>query len=88
MLRSMPVYIVLHHGNEIARISAVSYRQAMKRAARFGRVEVIASGNVDCARDDNRTAGVHNVGKVGGRKPYATPGFDARVAALREAAGI
>lgn len=90
MTNAMPTFIALKNGVELGVIHAVSYRQAIKRAATTFRCrcEVIAVGNVNVAKADNRTAGDHNVAKVGGRRPYATPGFDERVAALREAAGI
>ena len=90
MQNTIPTFIALKNGVELGVVHAVSYRQAMQRArATFRcRCEVIAAGNKALAYGDNHSEGDHNVGKVGGRRPYATPGFDERVAALREAAGL
>lgn len=80
MINSIPTFDCIRHGNLLGKVSAVSYKQAMKRAERlYGRCEVITVDGV--AKADNRRAGTHNEGRVNGRAPYAVGNFDARRAA-------
>lgn len=80
MIKSMPTFDCIRHGNLLGKVSAVSYAQAMRRAERlYGRCEVITVDGV--AKADNRRAGDHNEGRVHGRAPYAVGDFEARRAA-------
>lgn len=81
MTNAMPTFTVLRNRTELGTVSAVSYDQAMQRAKKaYGRCEVIAAGNVTIDRKA-RTVGPLE-GFTHGRAPYATPGFEARRAAL------
>jgi hypothetical protein len=81
MTSTMPTFTVLKNGNFVGYVNGVSYAQALARAnGRFGRCEVIATGN---ARMDRK--GRHADSFTHGRSPYPTPGFEARRAALIEA---
>jgi hypothetical protein len=78
MTNSMPTFRVLKNTNFVGYVNAVSYAQAIERAVNlYGRCEVIACGN---ARMDRK--GRHADSYSHGRRPYATPGFEARRAAL------
>ncbi|MEQ6333000.1 hypothetical protein [Sphingobium sp. MK2] len=78
MTNPMPTFIALRNMVELGTISAVSYAQAKKRArTAYGRCEVIAVGNVAIDRK-----GRYEDSRTHGRAPYATPGFEARRAAL------
>lgn len=81
MTNTMPTFAVLKNTNLVGYVNAVSYEQAIARAiGLYGRCEVIAQGN---ARMDRK--GRHADSYSHGRSPYATPGFEARRAALIEA---
>jgi hypothetical protein len=78
MTNTMPTFTVLKNKVQIGVVSAVSYEQALARAVgRYGRCEVVANGN---ARMDRK--GRHADSYSHGRRPYATPGFEARREAL------
>jgi hypothetical protein len=78
MTNPMPLFIATRNNVELGTISAVSYGQALKRArTAYGRCEVLAVGNVNIDRK-----GRHADSRTDGRAPYATPGFEARRAAL------
>lgn len=86
MKNSMPAFTVLKNKVAVGTVSAVSYDQALARAyGRFGRCEVIANGNVAIDRAANGKRGRSDQSFTHGRAPYATPGFEARRAALIEA---
>ncbi|ARK07595.1 hypothetical protein LAV_00220 [Sphingobium phage Lacusarx] len=78
MRNSMPLFTVLKNKVVVGQVSAVSLEQAKGRAyGRFGRCEVIANGNVPMdAKGRHADCFTH------GRRPYATPGFEERRAAL------
>lgn len=86
MNNAMPTFTVLKNKVFQGTVSAVSYDQALARAyGRFGRCEVVASGNVNIDRASNGKRGRNDKSFTHGRAPYATPGFEARRAALIEA---
>lgn len=71
-------FIATRHNVELGTVNAVSYRQAMRRAdTLFGRCELLPVG--DKALD--RVSHVSEA-RTHGRRPCATPGFEARRAAL------
>ncbi len=86
MTDSMPRFVILRNGVELDVIGAVSYEQAIVRARKaYGRCEVIAVGNVKMDKAANGKRGRNDMNRTHGRSPCATPGFEARRAALIEA---
>ena len=82
MKNAMPTFAVLKNKTLLGYVSAVSYEQAIARAyGRYGRCEVNACGNVAIDRNA-KTKGRNDMSYSHGRAPYATPGFEARRAAL------
>lgn len=83
MRNAMPTFTVLKNKLVVGTVSAVSYDQAVARAyGRYGRCEVIANGNVAIDKAANGKRGRNDQSFTHGRRPYATPGFEARRAAL------
>lgn len=88
MTNSMPTFTVLVNKLAIGRVSAVSHKQAMRRAtalakaAGYTRFEMEAEGNVRIDRAARENFVVADTSYNRGRAPYATPGFEARRAAL------
>lgn len=88
MTNSMPTFTVLVNKLAIGRVNAVSHGQAMLRAATlarkagYSRFEIVAEGNVRLDRKARDNFAVSDTSYVAGRARYATPGFDARRAAL------
>lgn len=89
MTNAMPAFTVLVNKLAIGRVNAVSHSQAMTRAATlarkagYDRFEIVAEGNVAIDRKFARTSyGYQDASFSAGRAPYATPGFEARRAAL------
>lgn len=79
MRNGMPTFKVLKNTNFVGFVNAVSYEQALARATgRYGRCEVLACGNQPM--DKKGRMGVDSYSH--GRRPYPTPGFEARRAAL------
>lgn len=83
MTNAMPIFAAYRNGVELGLIYAVSYTQALARAERrYGRCEVYAVGNVRMDRASNSTKGRSDMSYTHGRRPYETPGFAERRAAL------
>ena len=81
MNNAMPVFAVYVNRAFVGNVSAVSERQAKRRAlARFGRCEVMATGNAPI--DSRAKLAQADSSFTHGRAPYATPGFEERRAAL------
>ncbi len=87
MTNAMPTFTVMINKVVIGRVNAVSHKQAMTRAASLARkaghsrFELVADGNVPLDRK-GAAARAADMSYSAGRSPYATPGFEARRAAL------
>lgn len=88
MSNAMPAFAVLVNKLVIGRVSAVSHDQAMRRAKAlakahgYDRFEIEAEGNVILDRAARGNFSRSDTSYSNGRAPYATPGFEARRAAL------